>query len=667
MQDLKKIGRYFRFTTLFILIIAILVMGGLWVYTSYSTFYRESGQLKEEYIASQKDLIQNEVNKVIDEIEHHKSKTEEKLRESIRERGYEAYDIVINIYERNKNKKSKKEIEQIIAETFSGVTFNKGRGYYFGGRVQDVTLLFGDRPQIQGKKVLDYRSPEGKYIFRDIVQILTSEGEGFYEYMWEHPGDIGNSHRKVSFFKLVEPLNIWIGTGEYYEDFQYEQQQEILERISRVSFGRDGYIFVSNFNGLNLTTGDKKQSQLIGTNEWELEDFRGVKIVQELAKAAKKKDGGFVYYKWHKPSKNQPVDKITFVKGVSGWNWMVGTGVYLDDINDAIVFKRKILKERIIEHIAGISYIIFFLGSLALLLELHVLKRIKSIIKYEENVSEILLNLSMDGIYLENDRGEILDCNESIHRMLGYTKEELLNLSLADLMAENQRKGFSVERGVDLKNSHREVMIKKKDGTLLSAEISTSALELEDEKRQITFLRDITKRKGMEKNLKELSIRDGLTQLYNRRYIFKKLKSEVEKSNENGLPLSISLIDIDHFKKINDVFGHMMGDEVLKKIAVALQENLRDEDHIGRYGGEEFLIILPNTKSEEALKIIERIKTIINQLRWKDDKLAVSFSGGIIEKNSKTSYTKLEEMVDEVDKLLYRAKNNGRNRIEIQK
>ncbi|MEI6857018.1 MAG: GGDEF domain-containing protein [Psychrilyobacter sp.] len=171
----------------------------------------------------------------------------------------------------------------------------------------------------------------------------------------------------------------------------------------------------------------------------------------------------------------------------------------------------------------------------------------------------------------------------------------------------------------------------------------------------------------MEKHLKELSIRDDLTQLYNRRYIFKKFKSEIEKSKKNNLPLSISLIDIDHFKKINDVFGHIMGDKVLKNIADISQENLREEDHIGRYGGEEFLIIMPNTKSEEALKIMQGIKTIINQFIWKDEEFIVSFSGGIVEINLKNSYDKLEYSIDEADKLLYKVKNDGRNRIEVFK
>ena len=513
--------------------------------------------------------------------------------------------------------------------------------------------------------MLDYQSPEGRYVFKDFVELVRSKGEGFYEYMWEHPDAAGNAHRKISFVKFIEPLNLWIGTGEYYKDFQYEQQQELLEEISRISFGRDGYIFVSDVDGINLATGDEAQRHLIGRNDWELEDLNGVKFVQESRKIIEKNGSGFVYYKWHKPSKKVPVDKMTFVKGVHDWNWMVGTGVYLDDINDTIAAKRQALKERIVKNTTGIIFIILFLSALAVLLEMHVLKKIKNIIKYEENVYETLLNLSMDGIYLGNNRGEILECNENTHRMLGYTREELLNLSLADLVVEDRREGFSIAKDRAVRNTYREVTLKKKNGTLFTAEINTSPLEIGEEKRQITFVRDITERKSMEKDLTELSIKDGLTHLYNRRYIFKKLRSEVEKSKESKLPLSISLIDIDHFKKINDIFGHLMGDEVLKGIAKALQENLRVGDHVGRYGGEEFLIILPNTKSEVAFEIIQRIKTIINQLVWEGEELSVSFSGGIIEISSKNSYNKLEEVIDEVDKLLYKAKNNGRDRIEV--
>ncbi|GLI57947.1 hypothetical protein PM10SUCC1_34610 [Propionigenium maris DSM 9537] len=665
MQNLKKIGKIFRVTTLVMLFITITIMGGLWIFTSYLNFKREAEQLKTDYIASQRELVQKEVEKVIEEIEFHKSKTEEKLREVIRERVYEAYNIAMNIYDQNKEVKSNREIEELIAKTFSGVTYNNGRGYYFWGRVDDQTLLFADRSEFEGKQMHNYRSPEGKHVFRDFVELVRTRGEGFYEYMWAHPGMAGNDHRKISFVKYFEPLNLWLGSGEYYEDFQREQQAELLEEISLKSYGRDGYFFVLDFNGINLAIGDENQKQRVLKSDWELEDLNGVKFIQRMRRVAEEKEGGFVYYKWLKPSKNMAVDKMTFVKGIQEWKWLVGTGLYMDDINDTIAAKRKALMRESVKNIEKIIVIMFFLSAMVVLIEFYILKRVKALIRYEENIYETLLNLSMEGIYLRNSQGKILDCNKNIPQMLGYTREELLSLSLDDLVLKEPGKDPLTMGCSSVGGNYRELIFRKKNGTLLTAEINTSPLEIEREKRQITFLRDITKRKRMERYLKELSRRDGLTQLYNRRYIFKKMKSELERSRARGVSLSISMIDIDHFKKINDTFGHMVGDEVLKRVAKTLQENLRDGDHVGRYGGEEFLIVLPNTKLSRALEVIERLRLIVGQLEWEEKELTVTFSGGVTEIDSKRSFNKVEELVDEVDRLLYRAKVSGRNRVEF--
>ncbi len=665
MQNLKKIGKIFRRTTLFMLFITITIIGGVWIFTSYLNFYKEADLLKTEYISSQKELVQNEVDKIIDEIEYHQSKTEEKLRNNIQERVYEAHDIAVNIYKQNKKSKSNEEIEELIANTFAGVTYNKGRGYYFGGRVNDWTLLFADRSEFEGKNMYNYKSPEGKFVFRDFVELVRTKGEGFYDYMWAHPERYGNDYRKISFVKYFEPLNLWIGTGEYYDDFQQEQQSELLEEISLKSYGRDGYFFVLDFNGINLAIGDKNQSQRLLKNDWELEDVNGVKFIQDMRRAAEKKDGGFVYYRWLKPSKNKPVDKMTFIKGIQEWNWMVGTGVYMDDINDTIASKREALLRNSLKNIEKIIIIMLALSILVILTEFYILKKIRVLIKYEETIYETLLNLSMEGIFLRNDRGKILDCNKNIPQMLGYTKEEILSLSLDELVLKDENNNFSIIEDNCMGKNYKELIFKKKNGTLLVAEVNTSPLEIEKEKREIAFLKDITERKNMENHLKELSRKDNLTQLYNRRYIFKKLKLEIEKSKVNQSPLSIAMIDIDHFKKINDTFGHVIGDEVLKKIAKILQENLREEDHVGRYGGEEFLIILPKTKLDKALEVIERLKTIVDQLEWEIEELSASFSGGIIEIDLEKASNKLEELVNEVDKLLYKAKINGRNRIEI--
>ena len=134
MQKLKKVRNIFRFAYLATLI-TIFLISCLWGYVSYKNFYRESAKLKSEYISYQKDLIKNEVDEIVKKIEYRKSKTEEKVRQNVKDRTYEAYDIAMEIYKENKNSKGKSEIQRIIMETLSKLNYNKGRDYYFGGKI----------------------------------------------------------------------------------------------------------------------------------------------------------------------------------------------------------------------------------------------------------------------------------------------------------------------------------------------------------------------------------------------------------------------------------------------------------------------------------------------------------------------------------------------------
>lgn len=162
--------------------------------------------------------------------------------------------------------------------------------------------------------------------------------------------------------------------------------------------------------------------------------------------------------------------------------------------------------------------------------------------------------------------------------------------------------------------------------------------------------------------LYEASITDHLTNVYNKMFITKRLKEEFELTrNTQGGKLTVALIDIDNFKNINDLYGHVYGDYVIKRIAETIKKNLRQQDIVGRFGGDEFLIVLPNTGWEEGCNVIERIRKVTWELEWKDG-LKVSISGGVAElKNEQLSY-----LLKEVDELLYKAKNKGKNRIEIE-
>lgn len=151
---------------------------------------------------------------------------------------------------------------------------------------------------------------------------------------------------------------------------------------------------------------------------------------------------------------------------------------------------------------------------------------------------------------------------------------------------------------------------------------------------------------------------DELTGLFNHRYLYEKLEEECTRSNKYVSDLSIIMLDIDHFKKVNDSYGHLMGDEVIKGIANNIKGNLRCADFAGRYGGEEFLIILPETNSKEAFQIGERIRCSIDDAIFNDN-IKVQISGGVASYNGE----KVGDFIERADNNLYKAKNQGRNRI----
>ncbi|MBN1794023.1 MAG: diguanylate cyclase [Candidatus Omnitrophica bacterium] len=165
--------------------------------------------------------------------------------------------------------------------------------------------------------------------------------------------------------------------------------------------------------------------------------------------------------------------------------------------------------------------------------------------------------------------------------------------------------------------------------------------------------------------LKELSIKDELTGCYNQRYFYESLGFELARSRRYKRPLSIVIFDIDHFKKVNDRFGHLFGDDMLKNVADTLKKSVRYCDAVFRYGGEEFAVILPESKKQEAFVIAERIRKKISDADFDIDgkKIRITISGGINWCSSKT-ITK-ENLIADADKALYSAKRQGRNKIVL--
>jgi len=171
---------------------------------------------------------------------------------------------------------------------------------------------------------------------------------------------------------------------------------------------------------------------------------------------------------------------------------------------------------------------------------------------------------------------------------------------------------------------------------------------------------DITESKKIEEKLRYLSERDSLTNVYNRRTMYMKLEEMIEVHNNYDQSFSLIMFDIDHFKKVNDQFGHLVGDDVLRRLTELIINDKRTDDIVCRYGGEEFFLLLPDTNLQGAIIVAKRLHKIIQKMFIpKVDSITVSM--GLIEHNKGES---IDRAIKRVDDLMYLAKSSGRNTIK---
>ena len=275
------------------------------------------------------------------------------------------------------------------------------------------------------------------------------------------------------------------------------------------------------------------------------------------------------------------------------------------------------------------------------------------------------------------DEGKYLEVNDSFCEKLGYRREEILGFTSLELgIYSSQTERDQIKDALMTQGRVRdyEIIVTSKNGQKLVGIASMDLIKVQSEEYLLTIVNDITERRRMSEELQKKNRQlekinsilklqattDSLTQLFNHRHTMESLQSEIKRAYRYHHPLSIMMMDLDHFKKVNDIYGHQVGDEVLITTAQIIKNNLRNVDIAGRYGGEEFLLILPQTDLQNSLQVAQRIRLQIEQANFKQQDLKITISIGVAQYNDED----MEHFIKRVDSLLYLAKNNGRNRIE---
>lgn len=292
-------------------------------------------------------------------------------------------------------------------------------------------------------------------------------------------------------------------------------------------------------------------------------------------------------------------------------------------------------------------------------------------------LNDIIENLH-DGLYFTDTNRVITYWNKGAERISGFTSAEVVGRSCSDnILTHIDAEGASLCTGCcplaaticDAVYREGEVFMHHKDGHRIPILVRTSPLK--DRKGTIiggvelfTDLSNILTNNIRVRELEKLALLDALTQLANRRYLEREIEARFEEMKRLGVPFALLFIDIDHFKKVNDTYGHDIGDRILQFVADALVANSRPFDLFGRWGGEEFIGVIRNIGPEEVMLLGNRIRILVEHsyILHQESKLSVNISlGATMAKVDDT----LDSLVKRADSLLYESKRLGRNRLTL--
>lgn len=283
--------------------------------------------------------------------------------------------------------------------------------------------------------------------------------------------------------------------------------------------------------------------------------------------------------------------------------------------------------------------------------------------------------------------GGVVLANDAAERLLGLDRWSLLGVNVDTFVPGGVRGAHTGDRrayvdapAARLMGGGRDLSLRRSDGEVLSVEIGLNPVELGGETYVVVSLVDVTERRkarlreqelaeelrSANESLQELAVTDALTGLWNRRKFFEEADRFIRLLQQTGGPFSLIILDLDDFKNINDRFGHLAGDEVLRQVATELKELRRGSDIVARLGGEEFVVGLPGTGLEGAVQLAERLRRSVEGLRWQGRPVTASLGVTMLRDLGERGIPPaglVAHLLRAADEALYASKSAGKNRV----
>ena len=352
-----------------VLISIIIAIDSIYSLKSFSSETIE--KYKEEAYAKKEEELKNYVSLAMKTVEaYHQRTSVEKVKieveEELKKQTMFLFSILEAEYEKNKNILSKDALQERLKDIVNATRYSK-TGYFWINDLDAVVLIHPINPKLNNKDMHEYKDPNGKQIFKEFADIAKKDKEGFIDYVWPKPG-FDQPQLKVSFVKLFAPYNWVIGTGEYVENATAKIQAEALKTISEMRYANNDYFWINDSHPKMIN--HPTNSKLNGTDLSNYADPYGTKLFVEMSRVTnEKKEGGLVKYYWDKPNKkNDPKEKFSYVQKFEPWDWIIGTGAYVDDIEAEVALMQENTNSKIETIIASIALFSFISVIIAILI-----------------------------------------------------------------------------------------------------------------------------------------------------------------------------------------------------------------------------------------------------------------------------------------------------------
>ena len=481
-----------------------MIVGFGWLYNLKMDTQNDIEEFKLNYLNEQKRIIKDHVDVAVSYTNTIKKLRYISVKNNIKESVTQAYVFIQNHYEKYKNKMTEEELKDVITNALRNIKFLNGRGYYFISDMQGVFVMHGKMKSVEKKNNVSLKLKGAKEVHNKILNLLSKKDEGFVEYNWVKSGDFnGKVSKKIAYVMYFEPYDWYIGGGDYVEDIENILKEDLLKIIGNIKFGKDGYIFIHNYEGTNLLHVDKN---VINKNVNNLKDEDGIYFVKELTKVAKENvDGGYVEYIAHfRPKTGKPAPKIAFVKSINEWQWVIGSGVYKESISKILLEKETRLNRELIYITSFLILVFLFIGLYVFFVAKKFRKDIdKSFYKFKNFFAKAAEeNITLDVKEMEFLEFEIL----AVHTNELVSKIKDLNQNLEDKVQKRTKELNKTSK--KLQNTQTVMMENEKMAALgelvagVSHEINTPVG---------LSLTGITHFSNISKNLKKLYDSDNLS------------------------------------------------------------------------------------------------------------------------------------------------------------